>query len=477
MTSPSLNSVAIHSPKPPPLAASSSRLTPLSPAGGNWRWGLFLRPRLFQAWGVCVTITAIGFFYPPLMYVGLVLATAVLLAAALEYAALNRAAGQLSASRTLEPRLSLGDDNPVSVQVANASSMRLAAELVEELPVQFQERDFRQNFVIGPGETKLVKYQLRPLERGAFEFGRLLLMVRTRLGLVERRFGFGPETQTVAVYPSILQMRQQALRMKMLLRREGSSQRQRQLGRSYEFDQIKTYVAGDDYRSLNWKATARANALMANTYVEERSQQIVALVDTSRTMLSPFEGLSLLDYAVNSTLALLNVALLRGDRIGLVGFDKTVHSRLAPSARPEQLLRVMELLYAQAPTDFEPDYDALGQYVQRFVKGRSLLMLYTNFETIVSLERNLPALRRMSRTHLLMVVIFVNAEVAELVHQNPRTLEAAYLATIAAEYEARQTQIASTLVQNGILVLRTRPQELTATAVSNYLSVKRGGRL
>ncbi len=449
----------------------------LSSASGNWRWGLFLRPRLFQAWGVCVAVTALGFVYPALMSVGLVLATAVLLAAAIEYLLLSRAKPHLSASRTLEQRLSLGDDNPVKVQLAYTGRLDLAASLVEELPVQFQERDFRQNVLLGPGETKLVTYQLKPLERGKYEFGQLLLLVRTQLGFVERRYTFGPETQTVAVYPSILQMRQQALRMRQLLRREGASQRQRQLGRSYEFDQIKTYVAGDDYRQLNWKATARANALMANTYVEERSQQIVALVDTSRTVLSPFEGLSLLDYSVNSTLALLNVALLRGDRIGLVGFDKQVHSRLAPSVRPEQMMRVMELLYAQAPTDFEPDYDALGQYVQRFVKGRSLLMLYTNFETIVSLERNLPALRRLARTHLLMVVMFINAEVAQVAADAPRSLEAAYLATIAAEYEARQTQIASTLLQHGILVLRTRPQDLTATAVSNYLSIKRGGRL
>ncbi len=459
------------------LPATSSKSTPLALAHGDWWWGLFLRPRLFVTWGACATITALGFLVAPLLPVGLVLATAVLVAAAVEYVVLCRLAPRLSASRSLEPRFSLGDDNPVRVQIRYEGGLPLEADLIEELPVQFQERDFRQNVLIGPGETKLVEYRLKPLERGTYAFGRLLLLVRTRLGLVERRFAFGADAQSVAVYPSVLQMRQQALRMKLLLRREGSSQRQRQLGRSYEFDQIKTYVAGDDYRQLNWKATARANALMANTFVEERSQQIVVLLDTSRTMLSPFEGLSLLDYAINSALALLNVALLRGDRVGLVGFDKQVQSRLAPNARPETLLRIMELLYAQTPTDYEPDYDALGQYVQRFVKGRSLLMLYTNFETIVSLERNLPALRRLARTHLLVVVMFINSEVAHLANEAPRSLEAAYLATVAAEYEARQTQIAGTLLQHGIMVLRTRPQDLTATAVSNYLSIKRGGRL
>ena len=422
-------------------------------------------------------MTALGFLYAPVMTLGLAMAGALVLYAAYEYVALGRQKAALRAGRDLEPRLSLGDDNAVSVRIANDGPRDLAGYLVEELPVQFQEREFRQDFTLSAGQTRALTYELRPTERGVYRFGRLLIVLRTGLGLVERRFEFGPPEQEVAVYPSVLQMKQQALRVNQLMRRGGATLRQRQLGRSYEFDQIKTYVAGDDYRQLNWKATARTGQLMANTYIEERSQQVVALVDTSRTMLSPFDGLSLLDYAVNSTLALLNVALIRGDRVGLVGFDRRVHSRLSPGSRPEQLRRLLELLYGQRPTDYEPDYDALGQYVQRFVKGRSLLMLYTNFDTVVSLERNLPALRRLSRQHLLVVVLFVNAEVSALADGASQNLEDAYLATVAAEYEASRVQIASTLTQNGILVLRTRPEELTAAAVTNYLAVKRGGRL
>ena len=459
------------------MSLTAAKLAPPVPVRGSWRWGLFPRPRFFAVWGGCALVTGLGLFWAPLMAVGLVLATAVLAAAVAEYVVLGRAGQDLRASRTVEPRLSLGDENVVRVQVVHSGSVPLEGYLVEELPVQFEERDFRQDVALGAGETKLLTYRLRPTERGRYAFGRSLLMVRTRLGLVARRYAFGPEAETVAVYPSILQMRRQALRVNQLLRRGGSTRRQRQLGRSYEFDQIKTYVAGDDYRQLNWKATARTGQLMANTYVEERSQQIVALLDTSRTMLSPFDGLSLLDYSINSALALLNVALLRGDRVGLVGFDKQVQSRLAPGNRPEQMMRVLELLYGQRPTDYEPDYDALGQYVQRWVKGRSLLMLYTNFDTLVSLERSLPALRRLSRQHLLVVVMFVNVEVGALADEVPRSLEAAYLATVAAEYEASQSQLASTLTQNGIAVLRTRPQDLTADAVTNYLAIKRGGRL
>ena len=438
---------------------------------------MFLRKRFYYVWGAGLILCAMGIVWIPILYLGA--ATIVLLIAAtiFEYNSITRAAKRLRASRKVDPRMSLGDDNPVSVRIINSSKRTLLLELVDELPLQFQERDFSQDFTLAAESDRQLKYALRPTERGIYSFGRLLLFAGTILGLVERRLSFGGDSQDVAVYPSIIQMKQQLLRVRQLLRREGSEVKQRRFARSYEFDQIKNYVAGDDYRLLNWKATARANALMLNTYVEERSQQIVALVDTSRTMLSPFDGLSLLDYSINSSLALLNVALQRGDRVGLLGFDKSIHTRVPAAARPEHMQRILEVLYRQESTDYEPDYGALYQYVRRQVKGRSLLMLYTNFETVISLERNLPVLRQMARAHLLVVVMFVNSKISDELVSAPSTLEEAYLNTIAGEYEANQVRIAATLRNHGILVMRTTPQELTANAVSEYLSVKSAGRL
>ena len=449
----------------------------LQPAQGKWWESLFLRPRLYLAWGLAIAITALGVVATPLYWIGLAFVVLILLAAVSEYFLLTRLRSQLWAARSIESRLSLSDSNPVSVRCHNDSSIALQATLLDELPVQLQERDFRYDFQLNATGQRVINYQILPLERGSYSFGVIRLFVRTRLGLVERCYRFGESSTEVAVYPSVFQMRQQALRVRQLLRRGGGSARQRQYGRSYEFDQIKEYVPGDDYRQLNWKATARANQLMLNTFIEERSQQVVAVVDTGRTMLSPFDGLSLLDYAINSTLALLNVALMRGDRVGLLGFDRKVHTHIPLASRPEHLRRILEVLYAQEPTDLEPDYGALYQYIRRTVKGRSLLMLYSNFDTLVSLERNLPVLVQLSRIHLLVVVMFVNDRIRAEVEQAPTSLEDAYLNTIAAEYEANQTRIATTLRRQGILVMRTAPQELTADAVTQYLQVKQGGRL
>lgn len=438
---------------------------------------MFLRTRFYYVWGAGLVVCASGITWLPLLYIGVTLIAFLVLLSAVEYIQITRASRQLLASRRVDPRLSLGDDNLVSIRIINNSSRAVDLELVDELPVQFQERDFGESFQLTEYSDRQVRYMLHPTERGVYVFGKLLFFVGTRVGLVQRRLAFGDLSEEVSVYPSIIQMKQQLLRVRQLLRREGSDAKQRRFARSYEFDQIKNYVAGDDYRLLNWKATARSNELMLNTFVEERSQQIVALIDTSRTMLSPFDGLSLLDYAVNSSLALLNVALIRGDRVGLLGFDKNIHTRVPAAARPEHMQRILEVLYRQESTDHEPDYGALYQYVRRQVKGRSLLMLYTNFETTISLDRNLPVLRQLARAHLLVVVMFVNSKISDELVNQPQTLEDAYLNTIAGEYEANQVRIAATLRNNGILVMRTTPQELTANAVSEYLSVKRSGRL
>lgn len=438
---------------------------------------MFLRKRFYYTWGAGLVLCALGIVWMPIMYIGVLCIVLLVAATIFEYISITQAAKQLRASRRVDLRMSLGDDNPVTVRVINSSDKTLSLELIDELPLQFQERNFGREFTLNARSDRQLKYSLRPTERGIYAFGRLLLFAGTNFGLVERRLSFGGDSHEVAVYPSIIQMKQQLLRVRQLLRREGSEAKQRRFARSYEFDQIKNYVAGDDYRLLNWKATARTNELMLNTYVEERSQQIVALIDTSRTMLSPFDGLSLLDYSINSSLALLNVALQRGDRVGLLGFDKGIHTRVPAAARPEHMQRILEVLYKQESTDHEPDYGALYQYVRRQVKGRSLLMLYTNFETVISLERNLPVLRQMARAHLLVVVMFVNSKISDELANAPATLEEAYLNTIAGEYDANQVRIAATLRNHGILVMRTTPQELTANAVSEYLSVKTTGRL
>lgn len=180
--------------------------------------------------------------------------------------------------------------------------------VVDEAPVEFQERNNSLNFCLSSHEHKEGTYFLRPVKRGAYRFGQVRVFVTSRLSLVERRYSFGKEKE-VAVYPSFVSMRKYEL-LAFTGRQSGNGiKRIRVAGISTAFDQIKPYVQGDDPRTVNWKATAKCNRLMVNSYTEERSQPVYCVIDKGRTMQAPFRGMTTLDYAINATLALANIIL------------------------------------------------------------------------------------------------------------------------------------------------------------------------
>ena len=180
----------------------------------------------------------------------------------------------------------------------------------------------------------------------------------------------------------------------------------RRLGHNNEFEQIKNYIQGDDLRTVNWKATSRRNELMVNQYQDERSQHIYSIIDKSRTMRMPFDELSLLDYAINSTLAFSNVAMKKGDKVGLHTFSNKLGNFLKADRSALQLRRIMDLLYHQKTHFLEADFNLLYANIRNKIKGRSLIMLYTNIESEYSLKRILPHLKRISQNHLLVVIFF-----------------------------------------------------------------------
>jgi len=246
----------------------------------------------------------------------------------------------------------------------------------------------------------------------------------------------------------------------------------RRLGHSLEFEKIKDYVQGDDMRTINWKATARTGNLMVNTYTDARQQQIYCIIDKGRSMKMPFEGLSLLDYSINASLALLNVSLLRYDKAGLITFSKKIDEIVPADRNSIQLNRLLEALYKQQ-TDFkESDYEALVNIVHRRINQRSLILLFTNFETHASLKRQLPALVRMASRHLVCVVFFQNTLLKEIQETQPNNMEGLYIKTIAEQFDYEKRQIVKELRLHGILSILTTPHNLTIDVINKYLELK-----
>ncbi|MDW3651247.1 MAG: DUF58 domain-containing protein [Bacteroidia bacterium] len=432
---------------------------------------LFLRPRLFIVWGGLIAFFVSAYLFPlliPLAKIAtMVLAAFCFLDAALLYLGKGKVVGE----RLTPERFSNGDINLVKLKLKNEYNFPVQLEVIDEAPDQFQLRKLKFFSNLKSGGEDQVEYELRPVERGEYHFGGLHVFVSSPLGLLKRRFTFGQD-QMVPTYPSYIQMRRfQFLAISQRLNDVGVKQIRR-LGNSTEFEKIKEYVRGDDYRTINWKATARSGKLMVNQYIDERAQYVYCLIDKSRGMKMPFEGMSLLDYAINACLVLSNIALYRQDRSGLITFAEKIDACLPATNKMTQMNRIQEVLYNQKTQYLEADYERLYTFVKHKISQRSLLILFTNFETLTAVRRQLPYLQKIAKNHLLVVVFFENTELSGLLESNPKNTEEIYIKSIGENFAFEKQQIVRELERNGIISILSPPQSLTVNTINKYLEIK-----
>ncbi|MFN2457915.1 MAG: DUF58 domain-containing protein [Chitinophagaceae bacterium] len=413
----------------------------------------------------------ISYFFSALFTVAIFLLLFVLIGILADTIVLYTKKNGINANRVMQERFSNGDDNKIFLEVDNRYNFKVDCTLIDELPFQFQERNWKRELQIPANSKASVTYFLQPRERGEYYFGDIHVFVKSSAGLISRRYSFNQE-QVVKVYPSYIQMRRYQLLATANRLQEAGIKRLRKLGHSLEFEQIKEYVRGDDYRTVNWKASARRGGLMVNNFTDERSQQIYCVVNKGRVMKMPFEGMSLLDYAINASLVLCNVALLRQDKAGLITFAESVDTFLPADKKSAQLNLLLEALYKQTTNFLEPDFEKLFSVIRNSITQRSLVVLFTNFESVESMQRELPALKRIAHYHLLMVIFFENTELKKLVEKKAVTTEQIYIKTIAEKHQHQKKLIAKELQEAGIIAVLTSPQKLTINAINKYLEVK-----
>ena len=431
---------------------------------------LFLTNRWYAAMGACAGLFVLSYFIP-LLFIPVSILSLLLLGFTLfDISLLFLGKGQAKALRSMPSRFSLGDDNRVRIQLLNNYGFKASILLIDELPVQFQQRHWQKRFTVNYKGRREITYPLKPLTRGEYHFGKVLVYVATPIGLARRRFSCC-DAEMVKVYPSFVNMR----RYELLAAADNAipgARKIRRLGHSMEFEKIKNYVQGDDMRSINWKASARSGDLMVNTYTDARQQLVYCFVDKGRAMKMPFDGLSLLDHSINAALALLSVALLRQDKAGLITFSQKINDVVAADRKSGQLSILLESLYRQETEFKESDYEALWMGTHRRLTQRSFIILFTNFETMSSLERQLPYLRRMARQHLLCVVFFQNTLLKTIHESQPDSVEGIYIKTIADRFDFEKRQIVKELRRHGILSILTTPQALSVDVINKYLELK-----
>lgn len=382
----------------------------------------------------------------------------------------------VQAQRILPEKMSNGDENPVKIDVKNNYFFKIYTKIIDEIPFQFQKRDFLIQKTIDAGKNVFFQYILEPKERGEFSFGNLNVFASSIIGFVAKKYTFQKDV-VLPSYPSFIHLRKyelMALQNEFLL---GGIKKIRKLGHTMEFEQIKEYVQGDDVRTINWKATSKQNKLMVNQFQDEKSQRIFMLIDKGRTMQMPFNGLSLLDYSINATMALSHIILKKGDRAGIMTFAKKTENKIPADHKSGQLKKISEALYNLQTNFFESDFGRLYQDVKYSIGQRSLVLLFTNFETLDAVNRQMKYLRGIAKNHLLVVVFFKNSELQKIIQSNPESMQEIYDEIIAEKFEFEKKLIIQELRKHGIYTVYTLPENLNVEVINKYLEIKARGIL
>ena len=437
---------------------------------------LYINNRFFfTLFGVGFTYI-LAFFFPVLMRLAHGLLTLVVIGFIVDYMLLFNQKNAIQAQRILPEKLSNGDQNSIKIDLKNNYPFTIKTKVIDEIPFQFQKRNFHIERIINSNKNILFEYLLEPKERGEYSFGILNVFAQSPLGLVSKRFIFQKEAMLPS-YPSFIHLRKyelMALQNEFLL---GRIKKIRKLCHTMEFEQIKEYVPGDDVRTINWKATSKRNQLMVNQFQDEKSQRIFMLIDNGRTMQMPFNGLSLLDYSINATMALSHIILKKNDRAGMMTFSKKTEHKVAADNKSGQLRKISEALYNIQTNFFESDFSRLYQDVKYTIGQRSLILLFTNFETLDAVNRQMKYLRGIAKNHLLVIVFFKNAELQSLIHANPENIQEVYDEIIAEKFEYEKKLIIQELRKYGIYTVYTLPENLNIEVINKYLEIKARGIL
>jgi uncharacterized protein (DUF58 family) len=367
--------------------------------------------------------------------------------------------------------LSIGRENPISVEVASRARRRLKVRLNDDLPVELVAADLPAEAELAPRGRATITYHVRPSRRGAFQLGDHHLRHLTPLGLWWRQLHVRASSE-VRVYPDV-----RAVRTYDLLARQNRealmARAVRMRGGETEFERLRDHLRDDSFRFIDWKATARRQKLTVRDHQKERDQLVVSVLDCGRLRTAESGGLSAFDHALNATLMMSHVASRAGDQIGLAAFDRQVRAYLPPIGGRRATQRLIATAYDLQPQLVETDYGAAFDLLARRVRKRALVVLFTQIVDDVSAQSLLRFMRGLPRRHLPLCVLLRDGDVDALLEGDAPGGDAGwYVRGAAAETVLWRARLVRELKAGGAHVLQPLPQDLTPALVTRYLQIK-----
>jgi uncharacterized protein (DUF58 family) len=377
----------------------------------------------------------------------------------------------LSVARHHHPRLYIGADNVIELVVESRARRDVTVQIRDTPPAAFITSSLFVGGKVGPATTSTFSYTTRPTARGRYRFGDLTLRWRTPLGLLWRQRTI-PLAEEIRVYPNLMEVQKYDLLARKGLLRQMGLRAARLLGRGTEFESLREYQSDDDYRRINWKATARRHRPITTLYETERSQRLIVMVDLGRMMLTRVGELTKLDAAVNAALLLCYVALAHGDRVGLLSFADGVHAYTPPRRGRGHFYRIVEQLYAVRAQPVESDYAHAFARLRTDLRGRALVTLFTDLNEPEVARLIAGHLMLLARHHLPLCVAMRDPTTQAWADLHPTEGHELYAKVVAGSLLEERLRVLDELRRAGVLTVDVQADQLTPATINRYLEMK-----
>ena len=428
---------------------------------------------------------ALSSLSPSLLFVGGAYVVLLFIVGTVDYVT-NPIAKTVEIRREMNSKFSLGVENVVTLRVTNRSRYRLRMRLKDDFPDEFLFEAVIHDCQVSPMQHIDIPYRLTPMRRGVYRLADTHLRCWGILGLVVRQRRV-PAAAEIKVYPNLQAIRQYELLVKRGMLHQIGLKNSRRFGEGTEMERLREYFPDDDFRRIDWKATARQRKPIVREFETERSQDIVIMLDTGRLMASPIllettarpaaevisqKAMLKLDYAINTTLMTAYVSTLKGDKVGLIAFADTVHQYLAPKPGKKQFLTMLETIYALPVHPVEPDFETAFRYLASKQRKRALIILFTDILDKDSAEGIAAYVAQLSKHHLVACVTLTDSGIVELAEQKSTDSSSVYQKAIAERLLQEKHETLEILRRRGVITIDVPAHQLTMAVVNKYLELK-----
>lgn len=378
--------------------------------------------------------------------------------------------------RNVDEKLSVGAENTIKLRITNRSRNPIYATVRDEYPEDFSAADNVQELDLPSRSRSELTYKITPPHRGDYAFGDIYLRLRGPMGLFIRQIRC-PLSQKVKVYPNLLDLRRYDISLQKDRLMQPGLRSVRVYGRGTDFESLREYLPDDDFRSIDWKASARADKLISRNYQLERSQNVMIVLDCGRVMGPVIEGLSRLDWGINAGMMLAHVATARGDKVGLMAFADQVLTFSTPKSGKDQALNLLRMTYNLHSTGGDSDYYRAFPFFSRKCSRRSLVVIFAELTDPEASRPLISQIALLARKHLCVVVTMADPGVTNAADAEPETVQDVFRASVAKQVIKSRQLAAAEVVRSGATVLDVLPDQFSPAVVDEYLRIKGSGRL